>query len=367
MIGLPFTRDSPVHNTFETTDIPHVINSRSMGYMSLTTNVKTGAERVTPRSVVLLAAMIIVVLVIPALLGRSSTAKEFDRSPIDELDIANPEIIFLGNSLLYSRIDPEYISQITGHKSISLAIDGTGPGVWYLQLRNIVRAMTNKPDTVFIFFHDDLITRQISFTGSKDPDLIERLTNPDTPLERSVRTTDQNFTKWFPEKLAVIYPVSGYAFRQNFINFTGARVVGMDPGEIQLEVDQLSALANKREQAAIIQQPKFHGTFGSKLRNSYLPALIQTAMEIDVDLVLIRTAARPNHDGSPNEPDDLAKYSSELGDYLTSQDIKYMDLTGNLGIDAAMYYDGYHLKHRFRSYYTELFAEWLLANGDTVP
>ena len=106
MIGLPFARNSPVHNTFETSDIPHVINSRLMGYMSLTTNGKTETERITPRSVVLLAAMIIVVLVIPALLGRSSTSEEFDRSPIDALNIANPEIIFLGNSLLYSRIDP---------------------------------------------------------------------------------------------------------------------------------------------------------------------------------------------------------------------------------------------------------------------
>ena len=141
----------------------------------------------------------------------------------------------------------------------------------------------------------------------------------------------------------------------------------MDPIEIQLEIDQLSAPTNKREQAAIIQQPKFHGAFESKLGNSYLPALIQTAINIDVDLVLIRTAARPNHDGSPNEPDDLAKYSSELGDYLTSQDVKYIDLTGNLGINAAMYYDGYHLKHRFRSYYTELFAEWLTANEVTGP
>tara|TARA_Y100000588_G_scaffold203297_1_gene217113 strand:- start:277 stop:621 length:345 start_codon:yes stop_codon:yes gene_type:complete len=109
MIGLPFAIDSPVHNTFETSDIPQLISSRSMGYMSLKTNGKTGTESVTPRSVVLLAAMIIVVLVIPALLARSSTSTEFDRSQIDELNTANPEIIFLGNSLLDSRIDPEYI------------------------------------------------------------------------------------------------------------------------------------------------------------------------------------------------------------------------------------------------------------------
>ena len=363
MIGLPFAIDSPVHNTFETSDIPQLISSRSMGYMSLKTNGKTGTERVTPRSVVLLAAMIIVVLVIPALLGRSSTSEEFDRSPIDALNIANPEIIFLGNSLLYSRIDPEYISLITGRKSISLAIDGTGPGVWYLQLRNIVGAITNKPDTVFIFFHDDLITRQISFTGNKDPDLIKRLTKPDTPLKRSVRTTDQNFAKWFTEKLSFIYPVSSYAFRQNLINFTGARVIGMDPDEIQLEIDQLSALANKREQAAIIQQPKFHGTFESKLHNSYLLDLIQTALEIDVDLVLVRIAARPNHDGSPNESYDLDKYSSDLEQYLIAQGVSYVDMTGHPSVDAAMYYDGYHLKHRFRPYYTELFAEWVHTLG----
>jgi len=338
-----------------------------MGYMSLTTNGNTETERVTPRSVVLLAAMIIVVLVIPALLGRSNTTEEFDRSPIYDLNIANPKIMFFGNSLLDNRIDPEYISQITGHKSISLAIDGTGPGVWYLQLRNIVGATTNKPDTVFIFFHDDLITRQISFTGSKDPGLIERLTDPDRPPDRSATTTHQNIAQRASKKLAVIYPVSSYAFQQHFINFAGARVIGMKPGDIQVEIDQLSALANKREQAAIIQQPKFHGTFESTLPNSYLPALIQTAINIDVDLVLIRVAARPNQDGSPNEPNDLANYSSDLGHYLAGQGVTYVDLTGHPGIDAAMYYDGYHLKHRFRSYYTEFFAEWLLANEGTHP
>lgn len=338
-----------------------------MGYMSLTKNGNTETQRATPRSVVLLAAMIIVVLVIPALLGRSHTPEEFDRSRIDELNIANPEIIFLGNSLLDDRIDPEYISQITGNKSSSLTIDGTGPGVWYMQLRNIVGATTNKPNTVFIFFHDDLITRQISFTGSKDQGLIERLTDPDRPSESSVTTIHRTIAQRATEKLAVIYPVSSYAFQQHFINFAGARVVGMEPDDIQIEADQLSALPHKREQAAIIQQPSFHGTFETTLPNSYLPALIQTAINIDVDLVLVRVAARPNDDSSPNEPNDLARYSSDLGHYLAGQGIKYIDLTGHPGIDAAMYYDGFHLKHRFRSYYTEFFAEWLLANESTLP
>ena len=82
-------------------------------------------------------------------------------------------------------------------------------------------------------------------------------------------------------------------------------------------------------------------------------------MEYDVDLVLIRTAARPNHDGSPNEPYDLAKYSSDLKQYLIAQEVGYIDMTGHPSVDAAMYYDGYHLRHRFRPYYTELFALWV--------
>ena len=35
-------------------------------------------------------------------------------------------------------------------------------------------------------------------------------------------------------------------------------------------------------------------------------------------------------------------------------------MTGHPGIDAGMYYDGYHLQFRFRSHYTEIFGEWLL-------
>ena len=63
----------------------------------------------------------------------------------------------------------------------------------------------------------------------------------------------------------------------------------------------------------------------------------------------------------------MARYSSDLSIYLAANDVRYIDMIGHVesgDIDAAMYYDGYHLKNRLRQTYTEFFAEWMLASNE---
>jgi len=325
-------------------------------------------QRNRKRASALLIAMLTVVLVVPTALGRNTTPEPFDTAAVGDFESADAEIVFLGNSLLNTRIDPEYLGELSGIKTTSLATDGTGPGIWYLQLGNLIGASSKVPATVFIFFHDDLITRPIAFTGAEDQALVERLTPTDIAGTgfsslNDIPTRDGVLDK-IRNTFKTVYPLTESSPNTNSsVSSVAAFVAGIDKKHLTEDADSVFDYTNKRDQAQIIQQPMSHGSFEHSEPYSYLSPIIDVAMTIGVDLVFVRVSARPNNDGSPNEPESLSMYSAELSEFLQTRGIRYIDMTGHLGIDAGIYYDGYHLSHRFRGHYTELFAEWMLTDG----
>lgn len=338
-------------------------------------NSQTADEQGTPgstrrRATLLLAAMLIVVLVVPTLLGRARVAEPFDQSAVDRLDSAAPEIVFLGNSLLETRIDTGYLDELAGVRSASLAVDGTGPGAWYLQLKNVIGASANRPQRVFIFFHDDLITRPISFTGRKDNTLTERLSRGIEADYRLVVSNTETFDDRIRRVFTTIYPLTDASSPdRNSVGSAGAFLAGTSRAEASAAADRFFDFANRRAFAnnPDIQQPKFHGVFDFVAENSFLPLLIGQANELSVELIFVRVSARPMDGGTPNEPDVLARYTSDLSDYLATNGVHYIDMTGHPDIDAGMYYDGYHLINRYRSLYTEIFSELLLPDRGDNP
>jgi hypothetical protein len=333
----------------------------------MTTSTTTSNETSEPaannrRPLILLLAMLLIVLAIPAIPGRNHTSETFDQSAADQFDATNPNTVFLGNSLLATRIDPDYLTELTGNNTASLAIEGTAPGIWYLQLKNIVAPAENPPDQIFIFFHDDLVTRPIYFTGVEDRKLVERLTNPNNNHE-SLPAAPNTLGEKFRKAFTTIYPIakSRPTNATSPINSIRTHLTGITHDESSETADEFFAFANKRDQAEKVQQPKYHGSFDSNVDNSFLPLIIELANDIDAQLTIVRVAARPKPNGTPNEPQTLATYTSDLANYLEASDVRYFDMTTRIDtgtIDAAMYYDGYHLKHRFRQSYTELFATW---------
>ena len=320
-------------------------------------------------SALMLIGMIFVVLIVPAALGRTHMPEPFDQSAVDDLQSSAADNVFIGNSLLLTRIDPDYLSELTGSTSVSLAVEGTAPGVWLLQLWNVVTAVENPPSEIFVFFHDDLITRQSEFTGAEDSVLVEKLSNSDTASFGFFDLSKLSLKDKIKYAFTSIYPIANSNSNQQSqpISSIGAALVGYNDQEFTDAAESTFSFANIRDQAGIIQQPKFHGDFYDVIDDSFLPELIRATDDINANLTIVRVAARPNTDGSPNEPESLARYSSDLSIYLFAKDVRYVDMTRHVesgDIDAAMYYDGYHLKNRFRQTYTEFFAEWMLAANE---
>ena len=346
-----------------------VIHFRLMQQQPDVTEPTTPANPATKRrsSTMMLIGLILVVLIVPAAFGRMQIAEQFDQSAVDDLQNSAADVVFIGNSLLNTRIDPDYLSELTGKTAVSLAIEGTAPGIWLLQLQNIVAAIKNPPSEIFVFFHDDLITRQINFTGSEDPALIDRLSRSDTSRYALSSSKKQSVADKIKKTFVSIYPMVKSNQQSQSISSIAAGLVGYNKQEFADAADSTFSFVNIRDQAAIIQSPKFHGDFDEMIDDSFLPELIRSAAEIKANLTIVRVAARPTNDGLPNEPDSLARYTNDLSTYIAANDVRYIDMIGHVesgDIDAAMYYDGYHLKNRFRQSYTEFFYAWMIKSTD---
>lgn len=334
---------------------------------------KQSARSSNRRSILALVLMLLVVVIAPMSLGRTHMPVPFDQSVADSFDNTKADVVFLGNSLLDTRIDADYLGELIGDNVESLAIDGTGPGIWLLQLANIVAAAEKIPEQIFVFFHDDLLTRPIYFTGEKYLWLKESLSHSSIGGPGSIPggwlpEQNKSFTDRMKGIFHSLYPIAdaGSSRNSNPISSIGARIVGMSDRETEESTENIFGFATKREQTARIQQPKYHGTFDSMIGESFLPYLLELGAALDSEMIFVRLAARPNDNGSPNEPDSLTNYSADLDAYLTARNVRYVDMSGHVesgDIDAAMYYDGYHLKNRFRQTYTEFFAEWMLASN----
>lgn len=328
-----------------------------------------GAEKLpskptTRRSVLLLVAMLAVVVIVPMALDRQRTPMEFDQSAVDSFSESQAEVVFIGNSLLNTRIDPDYIAELTGTNTASLAIDGTAPGIWYLQMANVVAAAKETPKQIFVFFHDDLITRSIYFTGVEDQRLRDSLTHSNSSGYISIPDQDISLAERMSNTFEKLYPLanSRSTGSDDLLSSIGSQVIGLSDDEKTESTAKIFGFANRRDQAAIIQQPKYHGTFDSMIEGSFLPLFIDIANNLGSEITFVRVAARPNDDGTPNEPESLANYSEDIDAYLTERNIRYVDMISHIdegAIDASMYFDGYHMKQRFRQHYTEFFAEWM--------
>ena len=331
----------------------------------------TTTRSTSRRSVLLLVLMILIIVVVPMSLGRSRIPVPFDQSVADSFASSNADVVFIGNSLLDNRINPDYLSELIARDATSLAIEGTAPGIWFLQLSNVVAAAENAPKQIFVFFHDDLLTRPIYFTGVEDQRLRESLSHSNISGYGLLPEPKASFVDRASDVFESLYPIaSSGSYRDSGpISYIGAGIVGMNNDEATESAINIFGFGFKRDQTTTVQQPKYHGSFQSMIGNSFLPYMLEIATTLDTEIIFVRVAARPNDDGSPNEPETLANYSTDIDTYLTSKNVGYVDMTGHIdegAIDAAMYNDGYHLKSRFRDHYTEFFAEWMLSNTGTL-
>ncbi len=304
-----------------------------------------------------LAAFLLIVFATPALLLRFWQDTEFDQASLDDLNARQPEIVFIGNSMLETRIDPDHLSELLdGTEVVSLAEPGSQSAVWYLQLKNLVAATDSPPDTVFVFFRNDLITQPLAPLDERNRELIASLRSSDDGEFEEVLEARRSLHQQAIHSLERVYPVQRQKDEAlDAVSELSAAFLPSNRDELSSLADDQFAFHNQRGADEDPPPPDPERPFADSVEPSFLPLMLQIAAENSINLVFVRVQARPNLDGSVRETESMRRYSDHLASYLAERDLDYFDFTGNSAVDRALYYDSFHIRQLYLLDYTEIF------------
>lgn len=292
----------------------------------------------------------------------------FRPGPIEDLRYMQPGYVFIGDSMLGTRIDPAYLGGLTGEQVAFLARAGTGSAYWYLAFKNYLVASGVKPKAVFFFFRDLNMT---------DP--LFRLTGPfrwsidEVALESEPALNDVLASRtrggWFRVHQAVnaaynVDRANAWVERQLYDwparLWTGdepARRVWLDTLNFDvMGIDKLRPMAD----ADIARAEDAEADFAKNMPRSVLPLIIDLAKQHDLRVGFVRVQRRPVNNRPPEQSPRLEQYMHDFEQYVESQGMLFHDDTGDPQQTLAMYEDGDHVAREHRQRYTRMF--WVHMN-----
>ena len=320
--------------------------------------------------------------VIPARYGveyprdvRPQFDKYIRRNFVNAIDEEHPNIVLLGDSMLYPSVNSAVLSQTLDKQIMSIGLPGSASTLWYLIVKNNVLEAQVPPKTLVIFFRDSMMTvpayrvtgryfEQIDeFAGPKDAELVKKAyLNQMNPLEKWAEA-------WFP-------PFgSRWNIRQAadaHIRYTMPRLLlgcdqpcmdnamGVVFGDMNMDPNFLSdALAAADDYLYSDEVLDFDQQVGE----SFLPDLIQLTKEHNVQLVLVRMRIlRFVAPGS--EPPALRDYNEKLAAYLAANGVIYLDYSGEQALSREAFDDPLHMNDTGQVIFTEILGNDLLK---TIP
>ena len=303
---------------------------------------------------------------LPGAAGHSSYLPTLEtprpREPFDEAGAramreAQPEFVIVGDSMAGIRIDPRYLSRLTGRSAAGLYSQGTPVAYWYLQLKNLVveNGLTKVRGAV-IFFRDDQLTTQVQVNGP----ILDRVARDHEPeldrilaahrlgafsaVHRAARSAYQfDLTRVWLEPRLNRLPSSFSPAPEALLNAINTEMFALD----KLRAFEAADLPQAQEEFL---------DFNAQVERSLLPELFRLADSAKIRLAFVRVQRRPTETGPPPQSDALTKYLDDLRAYVTSRGAYYHDDYGDPNQPLSAYGDGDHLRFDQRAPYTERFA-----------
>jgi hypothetical protein len=312
---------------------------------------------------------------LPALQFRR-THQPFNEEAIGLLRYGNPPWVFIGDSMLGSRIDPLHLGRISStHDEIVsfLFHPATGPAWWYLAFKNHLVASGIRPRATFIFFRDtnltDTLFRLESGYGTS-LDLVAR-----RPVERELdaivarrrrgawHRVHDAVGRLYQADFAASWMEAGV--RRWFVHWRRPSPGARDVFEHQLHeafyIDNLRY--DVAADMAAAEDPDFH----RDLPTSVLPLIVDLARQHGLTVCFVRVQRRPIGGRPPEQSEALVRYVSDLKEWLGRNGALFHDDTGDPEMTLDLYADGDHVGNRRR--YTDIFRQRLdpLFRPPTTP
>lgn len=290
----------------------------------------------------------------------------FDAGPIENLRYGKPAWVFIGDSMMGTRIDPIQLGEIssTHDELVSfLYHPATGPAWWYLAFKNHLVASGVKPRVVFVFFRDTNLTDTLFRLDSLYGNALDEVALPQEPeLDALVEARRGGWRARVHTAAVRAYEsdvATGWiepGVRRWFVNWRFP-----DPADrlrFDRSLNERFDLANLRaDVAADFSDANDAADFARDLPTSVLPLMIDLAKQHGIQLCFVRVQRRPSGNVPPPQSPNLERYVSDLKTWLTANGALFHDDWGDPEQPEPIYADGDHV--RDRRHYTALFRRRL--------
>jgi hypothetical protein len=301
---------------------------------------------------------------LPALEIRRAR-QPFDPGMIENLRYGSPRWIFIGDSMLGTRVDPQYLGELsTTHDELVQMVmaPATGPGWWFLAFKNWVVASGVKPRAVFIFFRDTNLTDTMFRLESQYGNTLDMVAHDSEPeLDRLAAARRRGMwarlytaaNRAYELDLARMWMEPG--IRQWFIRYKYPSVNAQLAFDFRM--DENFGLDRLRADVASDMSQIDVPAFDEVIATSILPDLLRLARENKIQVCFVRVQRRPVNNQPPPQSDALKRYVADLKAWIEANGGIFHDDTGDPEQTLDLYEDGDHFGNRRR--YTEILRKRL--------
>ena len=301
---------------------------------------------------------------LPSLENRT-TRKGFRTLPIERLRYGNPEWVFIGDSMLGTRIEPQLLGELsgTGKRNVEFLFQAaSGPAWWYLSFKNHLIPSGVRPRVTFFFFRDTNMTDTMFRLQNHLGEALDEVAADREPaLDAIVASRQRGVWSGVDRALNRAYQVdTTYAWLHPTIRRWYALWKYPDPSarlKFENVIEEDFNQNFRRDLAADIDTVEDDADFGRDLPSSVLPLIMDLAKPHQLPVCFVRVQRRPVGNQPPVESPALVKYVTDFRAWAESEGAYFHDDTGDPEMTLDLYEDGDHVLDRLR--YTQIFRRRL--------
>jgi hypothetical protein len=286
----------------------------------------------------------------------------YDPTFREDIRRIRPEFVFIGDSMLGSRIDPAHMRRAINRQTWWVMQPGTGSAWWYLAFKNHVLGADVVPKAAVFFFRDYNLTDVMFRLDAAFRWSLDTVAGPEEPELNAVLARRRQ-GGWSGVHAAVerVYHVAPLKARADdyLSQWPAGHLAGSRrAAAFTKDMNGLFAFEKLRPMAdADMAAEQAQADLAENLPTSILPELMRLAKSRGVRLAFVRVQRRPRPDGPPLQSPAMQKYVADLRGYLESEGAIFIDDTGNPAFTLDWYKDGDHMLGSKRRAYTDAFAK----------
>jgi hypothetical protein len=294
-----------------------------------------------------------------------ATRRGFRTAPMENLRARQPAWVFIGDSMLGTRIEPQLLEELSpsGAGRVHFLFQAaSGPAWWYLSFKNHLVPSGVRPRMAFFFFRDTNMTDTLFRLQNQLGDALDEVAAVREPALDTIVAARRRGAWWRVD--AVLDRAYGVNTAYSWLHPTIRRWYALwqypEPAaRLRFEhvIEEDFNQNFRRDLAADLAATGDDADFHRDLPSSVLPLIMDLSRQHQLPVCFVRVQRRPSGGQPPVQSTALGQYVADFRAWAESQGAWFHDDTGDPEMTEDLYEDGDHVLDRIR--YTRIFRRRL--------